>query len=236
MSSAKTSKRIRSNDRPPRGKAEIMEAVLSAATRLFGLHGPGSVSVRDIARDARINHALVHRHFGSKQAVFDMVLERTFQRLASIANEIVDVRSGARRLFEAGLENRVHLRIIARGICDGIDYDETRHRYPVIDRLIELLEQKRGHADTMEIRVQIGCMAALVMGWLLYEPILLRSTRLDQIDRADVSNKIIGVLGTMIDYSLRGKAPSRKQRRLKETILPVKLVAMSSSRLRKNID
>src|SRR5690242_16535023 len=80
----KTQDKGRVQPTPPRGRKEIVDAVLDAATILFARHGAASVSVRDIARLARINHALLHRHFGSKSAVIDAVVERTVQRLSSI--------------------------------------------------------------------------------------------------------------------------------------------------------
>jgi AcrR family transcriptional regulator len=68
----------------PRERQEVMAAVLDAATALFAARSPASVSVRDIANAARVNHALVHRHFGSKKAV----LERPATSVASIADRI----------------------------------------------------------------------------------------------------------------------------------------------------
>src|ERR1700674_1564062 len=50
MPRSSTSKPIKSKAPSPRGKVGVMDAVLSAATTLFAVRGPGSVSVRDIAR------------------------------------------------------------------------------------------------------------------------------------------------------------------------------------------
>ena len=50
----------------PRGRDSVRAALLEAAETLFAEKGPAAVSVRDIAREAGVNHGLVHRHFGSK--------------------------------------------------------------------------------------------------------------------------------------------------------------------------
>ena len=59
-------------------------ALLDAAATLFSARGPASVSVRDIAAHAGVNHGLVHRHFGSKQALVAGVLERGAREIAAM--------------------------------------------------------------------------------------------------------------------------------------------------------
>jgi TetR/AcrR family transcriptional regulator, repressor for neighboring sulfatase len=184
---------------PPRGRKEILNAVLDAATHLFAKYGPASVSVRDIARVARINHALVHRHFGSKRAVLDAVVERTVQRLAGIASKITDAQSGAQRLFEAGLENAFYTRILARAMLDNPALPQVlQHGFPIISRMIELLEGKREKSDTSELRLRVGAASALTMGWLLFEPFLLRATELEHRERAEVRNSLVRLIETIL--------------------------------------
>lgn len=48
--------------------------MLAAANELVAEQGPAGFSVRDIAARAGINHALVHRHFGTKADVLEQVL------------------------------------------------------------------------------------------------------------------------------------------------------------------
>ena len=54
---------------PPHGQRETVAALIDAAIALLAERGPAAVSVRDIATRAGVNHGLVHRHFGSKQAL-----------------------------------------------------------------------------------------------------------------------------------------------------------------------
>lgn len=60
----------------PFGKEATIEALLEAADALFGEKGPSAVSVREIAARANVNQALVHRHFGSKEALLDAILDK----------------------------------------------------------------------------------------------------------------------------------------------------------------
>src|SRR5262245_53478169 len=103
----------------PRGREAVMAAVLDAATTLFAARGPASVSVRDIAAAAGVNHALVHRHFGSKQEVLRAVLERTVQEIAAATSEIADSRISLQQRFKVVAEHGDYWRVLARASLDN---------------------------------------------------------------------------------------------------------------------
>ncbi len=58
----------------PRGREQVRSAVLSATKDLVAERGPDGFTVREIATRAGINHALVHRHFGTKADVLEQML------------------------------------------------------------------------------------------------------------------------------------------------------------------
>src|ERR1700761_668758 len=53
----------------PLGRAEVVAAVLESAADLFADRGPAATSIRDIAAHSKVNHGLIHRHFGSKDGL-----------------------------------------------------------------------------------------------------------------------------------------------------------------------
>jgi AcrR family transcriptional regulator len=60
------------------GRAQMTAAsIQQAATELFGRNGFAATSVREIARLAGVDPALVIRHFGSKEALFLVTLPAT---------------------------------------------------------------------------------------------------------------------------------------------------------------
>ena len=63
-----------SDPRKPRGRDEVRSAVLTAASSLVAERGPDGFSVREVATRAGVNHALVHRHFGTKADVLEQML------------------------------------------------------------------------------------------------------------------------------------------------------------------
>jgi AcrR family transcriptional regulator len=123
-----------------------MTAVLDAATALFAARGPASVSVRDIAAAAQINHALVHRHFGSKDDVLRAVLERAAQEMAAITAEETNSRGRIARLFAASAEHEMYWRALARALLDGENPQALQREFPTIQRLIELLREEQYQA------------------------------------------------------------------------------------------
>ena len=75
---------------PPRGRrpkssdpSDTREAILDAAEALFADHGFHGVTVRQVAREAGVDPALLHYYFATKRGLFDAA----FLRRAAILNE-----------------------------------------------------------------------------------------------------------------------------------------------------
>jgi AcrR family transcriptional regulator len=66
--------------RPPKtraaGAGETRELILDAAEDLFSKHGFYGVTIREVAREAGVDTALVHYYFGAKRGLFDAVFLR----------------------------------------------------------------------------------------------------------------------------------------------------------------
>jgi TetR/AcrR family transcriptional regulator len=59
---------------PPKGQdLDTQTKILEAARRVFTRLGTAGARVQDIAAEARVNQALVHYHFGSKEALAERV-------------------------------------------------------------------------------------------------------------------------------------------------------------------
>ena len=55
---------------------DTKERILNAAERLFGEHGFAGTSLRAITKEAGVNLAAIHYHFGSKEALLLEALHR----------------------------------------------------------------------------------------------------------------------------------------------------------------
>ena len=160
--------------RPPKaraaGAADTRDLILNAAEQLFSKHGFYGVTIREVAREAGVDTALVHYYFGAKRALFDAV----FLRRAEVwNNERVDAinRYAAEHgdgmtlegLFEAFLRPpfqwsmkggpgwKHYSALVAQTNANPTFGGETMARYydPAIRRLIELI--KRVLPDAREV-------------------------------------------------------------------------------------
>src|SRR5688572_28742666 len=61
-------------DSKPRGRDQVRSAVLTATSALVAERGPDGFTLRVIAARAGVNHALKHRHFGTKADVMEQML------------------------------------------------------------------------------------------------------------------------------------------------------------------
>ena len=64
--------------RPPRNAGDTRARILAAARVRFSLDAYENVGTRDIAADAGVDAALVHRYFGGKEKLFDEAIHDAF--------------------------------------------------------------------------------------------------------------------------------------------------------------
>lgn len=74
--------------RRPRDPDATREALLAAASELFGADGFDATRVEAIARRAGVNKALINYHFGGKRRLYLAVLESTFAEFVAEAERL----------------------------------------------------------------------------------------------------------------------------------------------------
>ncbi len=79
---------------------ETRERILSAAIDLLRKHGPGRVTVLDVAAGAGMSHPNVYRHFKSKRALQEAVMEVWFKRVFEPLEQIANSTAPADRRLE----------------------------------------------------------------------------------------------------------------------------------------
>ncbi len=156
----------------PRGEQEVRAALVASASRLFAARGPANVSVREVAVDAGVNHGLVHHYFGSKDGLLRAVLDDLAEHAAA---EIADWDGGDSLFVQNGAAAR-HGRIVAFLLLDARDPGAVQTDFPAVHALVDRL-RARG-LDDATARSRAAQATALVLGWQLFEPILLAATDL----------------------------------------------------------
>ncbi len=152
--------------RPTKAKAnasgQASDAILDAAEALFSQHGFYGVTIREVAREAGVDTALVHYYFGAKRALFDAVFIRRAEvwnneRVEAINRYARDVGDAMtleglfdaflRPPFEWSLKGgpgwKHYSALVAQTNANPTFGGEIMARYydPAIRRLIELVRQ-----------------------------------------------------------------------------------------------
>ena len=148
---------------------ETRDAILNAAEDLFSKHGFYGVTIREVARAAGVDTALVHYYFGAKKELFDAVFIRRAEvwnnervaavdRYAEAAGEAMTLEG----LFEAFLRPpfqwslkggpgwKHYAALVAQTNANPAFGGETMARYfdPAIRRLLDLV--KRIHPEARD--------------------------------------------------------------------------------------
>lgn len=146
----------------PQGKPAVMAAITEAAAVLISERGSNSITLRDVARKANVNHGLIIRHFGSKEnlirAVGLSMVNTIFEETTSRNEDPLDI------LF--GWDNRysVNIRAIVRIMLDDPDGAALIDAKPLIDRLLDWMNEGRrkmrigSSVDTIIVVFVVACL------------------------------------------------------------------------------
>ncbi len=158
--------------RDPAVPLETRELILDRAEALFARHGFHAVTVREVARSAAVDPALVHYYFETKQGLFDAVFVRradvvNTERVKSMgayslaAGENVTVEGCIAAFLEPilqhslqgdpGWKNYYRLLALVNNTPDWGGAMMTRHFDPVIRQLIDLLRKCMPQASDTDL-------------------------------------------------------------------------------------
>lgn len=74
----------------PRQSEELRETILNHAELLFAEHGFSGTKMRDIAKEAQVNQALISYYFLTKQELFDEVFRRRGSIISGARHTLLD--------------------------------------------------------------------------------------------------------------------------------------------------
>jgi AcrR family transcriptional regulator len=177
------------------------EALLEAAAGLFAARGPAAVSTREIAAAAVVNSGLIHRHFGTKDELLRAALSRLAQGISVAVESPAGDADDLLRFFDATREQAAYWTLLARCLLDGRDIEELQGEFPTIRRLTERLAGLRDRGAVkrnVEPRVLAALLAAMGLGWLVFEPFLLAAADLASADREAVRQEVRSAVISML--------------------------------------
>ncbi len=160
-----------------------------AAGELFAVRGPASVSVRDVASLARVNHGLVHRHFGSKEQLVRAVMRSLADELSANSARAGE---GLPTAFFDSASGSPYWRVLARALLEGTPVSELQDGFPMVGQLAVAMREARRAGllrDDVDEHLLVGMTVALHLGWLVFEPFIASAvkTRRGSGERRDVT-------------------------------------------------
>lgn len=165
------------------------EALLRAATALFGARGPAAVSTRQIAAAAGVNNGLIHRHFTTKEALLREVLGRLSADIAGTEDAADTDTANLLRFLDATAERAGYWKLLARCILDGKAPEELQSDFPTTTRIVDLIESLQAAGtipSTLAPRALATLFIAMALGWFVFEPWLVRAAGVDDRDRGEL--------------------------------------------------
>lgn len=174
----------------PLGRTEVVAAVLESAADLFAERGPAATSIRDIAARSSVNHGLLHRHFGSKDALVAAVLDHLGEHLAGLLEAKADGSAIGKAVDR-------QLRVLARTSLDGFSIGELQSRFPTMELLLQTARER--HATERDARLAAAHTIALQLGWCLFGDFLRASTGLEDLDDRTFARSIGNTVALIFD-------------------------------------
>ena len=198
----------------PRGDAAVTRrAILAAARELFAAHGVDGVSVRQIAAAAGVNHALVHRYFGTKRDMVAEILLAEGEAMSAMGKP--DAQAGEslaafRDILEYVLtDGRTSLLLMLRAEIDGLVPESLLGGAPL--RPLSLLQTwlaengvDTAGADPQALAVVLG---AAIMGFSALQPMLSAGVGLQDADPARVRRRFIDTLVGVAASAIQDGSP-----------------------------
>lgn len=159
-----------------------MAAVLAAATKLLAESGPQDITVRRIAECAGINHALAHRHFGTKEEIVRQALRAQADQVAEdLAKHVAGRDPDVAELMVVFANYPTYWRSLAHVALHDPTLAE-QGAAPTTELFVDLLRR----AGDGQAAVSAAVTASLMLGWLAFGDFLVTATDADraQTDRA----------------------------------------------------
>lgn len=203
--------------------ADTRSRILDAAEQLFAEHGFDGTSIREVTRDAAVNVAAVHYHFGSKEALLRGVTDRVAVPISERRAELLDAVVAAAAPEVPGLEPLLDAfvradievllelqdrgprvaRFLGRTYSDQTQWIQEMAREQFAGAaasFVPLIARNMPEVGDGEVAWRIGQMTALIVH-------LFATWPRDGIDAAE-AERMLGRLVTFLAAGLRAPAPT----------------------------
>jgi len=167
----------------PTGRDDVMRALVDATIALIVKKGL-SMSVREIAQLADVNHGLIHAYFGSKDGLLTAAFE-DIQRRADLEKD----ERGFPPPDIAGRRGGEIAKALARVILE--DDGDPFPRHSVTTAWREALAREQPELTALELNTRIISATSLSLGYTLFADYFADVLGLDDATRAYVTDQVL---------------------------------------------
>ena len=185
---------------PPRGREEVRERLVLAAVHLLADAPPNSVTTKQIAALAQVNHGQVHHYFHSKEHLVASAL-----RVGSTAILNVMDASATAPVVPIQAERHPPLwRTLAHIASTEEWVDEVYDRSPVVRRMVEVVAARTGEPVTsVGVHAQVAVVHALELGWAVYRNIIEYGLEALGGDLSAMRRRLAAISVRLVDQPVR---------------------------------
>ncbi|AWK76584.1 TetR family transcriptional regulator (plasmid) [Rhodococcus oxybenzonivorans] len=163
-------------DLPGRGgmaPASRREALLGAATRLFGAKGYQAVTMDEIAAAVQVHSASVYRHFDTKADLLAAVIDRGAEPLQLGLSQALFSADTSQEALDAAVDAyiafaMIHHDLLAVLTCEVLSLPPARRhavrsaQHDYVGQWFQLLQESRPELDDTEVRFRVHAALTIV--------------------------------------------------------------------------
>jgi AcrR family transcriptional regulator len=198
----------------PRGRAEVVAALLDSARTLIAERGP-DVALRDIAEHAGVNFGLIYQYVGTKDQLVREVQARAARDAAGRLADAEHLDEALAMLMTFG--DGTTARLVGWAVLSGMESEQLFRDSPALDVLAGLARadaSRAGRKMSIEDARLFAAMAMVVaLGWRLFGSAALSAAGLDGARPERYDERVREHLTALAEAATGAKAVRATRRR-----------------------
>ncbi len=199
--------RLGSRGHPEQSRA----AILQAAAKEFSAHGTAGARTDAIAREAKVNKALLYYYFKDKETLYGAVLDNAFEGLKATVFQVLDSSLPPREkilayvgaYFDFIASNQIYPRLMQREMMraregHSLHIDRIVETYfrPVYEKLGDLLKKgiAQGEFRNIDPAHFVSTMVAMIVFYFSSAPVMQRIVGFNPLTPQRIAERRAAVL------------------------------------------
>ncbi|MCU0269525.1 MAG: TetR/AcrR family transcriptional regulator [Acidimicrobiales bacterium] len=193
----------------PVGREAVRAALMDAAIALLAERSSASISVREIATHANVQHSLVFRHFGDKETLLRDSMARYFDAMAQQVANFRDLDDALDQIL--GMSGAPPSLALNRACVEGIPFPDSIGVPNVTGRFAELVAEEQARRggtprhDPLAITVAVFDM---IGGMRIYRDLSELTARAAGRDPVALRRELRELVFDFLEWSLEPPRPA----------------------------